>query len=142
MWLPSRPGVEAWPGLIFMDLKSNGCFYKLGVLFVAVCLIRAVLFGVYIRAPDFWNLPSHTYKNSLDPDVVQVLRFESTSHGSNSAVAASLSKRADALSCLAPNSGPSSRVLLMKLLSKDFCSYRLESSCKEAHTATPWYPEG
>ena len=29
----------------------NGCFYVFGVLFVDVLLIRAILFGDYIRAP-------------------------------------------------------------------------------------------
>ena len=34
-----------------------GCFYKVGVLFVGVLIARALLFGVYIRAPGFWKLP-------------------------------------------------------------------------------------
>ena len=35
---------------------SCGCFYKLRVLFVGVLIMRAVLFGLYIGAPDFWKL--------------------------------------------------------------------------------------
>ena len=30
-----------------------GCFFKLGVLFVGVLIIRALLFGVYMGTPDF-----------------------------------------------------------------------------------------
>ena len=35
---------------------SCTCFGKLGLLFVGVLLIRALLFVVSIRAPDFWKL--------------------------------------------------------------------------------------
>ena len=35
----------------------HGCLYKLGVLFVAVFRIRALLFGFYSRARDFCKLP-------------------------------------------------------------------------------------
>ena len=34
----------------------RGCFYRLGVLFVGVLMIRPVAFGVCIQAPDFWKL--------------------------------------------------------------------------------------
>ena len=34
-----------------------GCVYKLRVVFVGVLIIRALLFGVYSRAPGFWKLP-------------------------------------------------------------------------------------
>ena len=34
-----------------------GCFHKLGVLLVGVLIVRALLFGVRIRAPDFGKLP-------------------------------------------------------------------------------------
>ena len=30
---------------------------KLGVLFVGVLIIRALLLGVYVTAPDFWKPP-------------------------------------------------------------------------------------
>ena len=34
------------------------CFYKLGgVLFLGVIIISAVVFGVYIRAPNFLQTP-------------------------------------------------------------------------------------
>ena len=32
-------------------------FFLGGALFVGVLVRRAVLFGVYIKAPDFWKLP-------------------------------------------------------------------------------------
>ena len=35
----------------------HGSFYKLGVLFAAVLIMRALLFWVHIRAPDYWKLP-------------------------------------------------------------------------------------
>ena len=38
----------------------HGCLYNSGVLFVGVLVIRALLFGVCIRAPDFWKLPHTT----------------------------------------------------------------------------------
>ena len=38
-------------GILMYPLK--GCFWKSGVLLVGVPVIRALLFGVYIRAPDF-----------------------------------------------------------------------------------------
>ena len=34
-----------------------GCFHNLGVLVVGVLAKRAPLFGVYVRAPEFWKLP-------------------------------------------------------------------------------------
>ena len=41
-----------------LTIKSEpyGCFYKLGVLFVGVLMMRALLFGVYIRVLDCWKL--------------------------------------------------------------------------------------
>ena len=36
---------------------SFGIFHKLVVLFVGVLMVRALLLGVYIGAPDFWKLP-------------------------------------------------------------------------------------
>ena len=39
-------------------LTRTSCFYKLwGVRFVGVLMMRALLFGVFLRAPDFWKLP-------------------------------------------------------------------------------------
>ena len=35
--------------------RLRGCFYKLGVRFVGV-LVRALLFGAYVKAPEFWKL--------------------------------------------------------------------------------------
>ena len=32
-----------------------GCFYKLGILVVGVLTIRALPFGVYVRALEFWE---------------------------------------------------------------------------------------
>ena len=32
-------------------------FYQLGILLTGVLVVRALLFGVYIKAPDFWKLP-------------------------------------------------------------------------------------
>ena len=34
----------------------NACFYALGFLSVGVVITRAILFGVYIAAPDVWKL--------------------------------------------------------------------------------------
>ena len=31
----------------------HGCFYKLGLLFVGVLAITALLFGLYLKALDF-----------------------------------------------------------------------------------------
>ena len=36
--------------------RSHGCFCKLGILFVGVLIIRALLLLPYIRAPDDWKL--------------------------------------------------------------------------------------
>ena len=33
-----------------------GCFCKGGVFFAGVLTMRRPLFGVYIKAPDYWNL--------------------------------------------------------------------------------------
>ena len=33
--------------------------WRLGGIFLGVLSIRTLLFGVYIRAPDFWNLPKY-----------------------------------------------------------------------------------
>ena len=40
-----------------IDDCRYGCFYKSVVLLVGVLLIRALLLGVYIGAPDFGKLP-------------------------------------------------------------------------------------
>ena len=37
-------------------MHSGACFCKLRVLFVSVLAIRALLFGVYLRAPELWEL--------------------------------------------------------------------------------------
>ena len=39
-----------------------GCFYNLWILFVGVFVTRALLFGVYTGAPEFWKLPYHDIK--------------------------------------------------------------------------------
>ena len=36
---------------------TYGCFYELEDLLVGVLIMRALLFAVYVRAPDFWKLP-------------------------------------------------------------------------------------
>ena len=41
-------------------LEGYGCFYEFGVLFDDALIIRALLFGVYISAPDLGNLPYAT----------------------------------------------------------------------------------
>ena len=33
--------------------RVDGCFYEFGVLCIGILIMRAVLFGVYIGAPDF-----------------------------------------------------------------------------------------
>ena len=33
-------------------------FHKLGLLVVDVLILKALLLGVHIRAPDFWKLPN------------------------------------------------------------------------------------
>ena len=45
------------PAAINFKGSSYGSFYKLGVVFVGVLIIRALLCGVQIGAPDFWKLP-------------------------------------------------------------------------------------
>ena len=40
-----------------LGIGTYGYFYELGVLFVGVLIIRALLFEVYITAPCFWKLP-------------------------------------------------------------------------------------
>ena len=37
------------------DLWVDLAISELGVLFVGVLIRRALVFGVYIRAPDFWK---------------------------------------------------------------------------------------
>ena len=37
-------------------MRTASCFRKLGVLLVGVLLIRALLFGVHLWAPDFCKL--------------------------------------------------------------------------------------
>ena len=41
----------------FPPRESDGCFFKLGVLFVNGLIIRAPLFGVYIRWPRYLETP-------------------------------------------------------------------------------------
>ena len=43
----------AWHAEKRSEYELYGCFYPLGVLFVGVPIVRALLFGVYARAPDF-----------------------------------------------------------------------------------------
>ena len=38
-------------------MVPGGCFYNAGVLFEGVLRVRALLFGVCIRAPDFLEPP-------------------------------------------------------------------------------------
>ena len=38
---------------------ANGCFHKLSVLLVGVFVIRGLLFGIHIRAPDCRKPCSH-----------------------------------------------------------------------------------
>ena len=42
-----------------MSIDTCGCFKKLEVLFLGVLPMRALLFGVHVRAPppDFWKFP-------------------------------------------------------------------------------------
>ena len=51
-----HPGTSGHRGGGF-HLKRYGCFYKLGVPFVGVLITKALLFGVYVRAPDFLETP-------------------------------------------------------------------------------------
>ena len=46
--VPSEPGPFSTP---------YGCFHKSGLPLGGVLVIRALLFGVHIRSPDFWKLP-------------------------------------------------------------------------------------
>ena len=39
------------------DLMIGAHFHQLGVLFVGILITRTLLFGIYIRATDFWQLP-------------------------------------------------------------------------------------
>ena len=52
------------------------CVCKAGVLFVGVLVVRALLFGLHIEAPDFWNLP---YVIDRTPNKRAPLRGESSS---------------------------------------------------------------
>ena len=59
--LPHEGDIEtlAVGGIALLCSRTkSGCFYKLGVHFLGVPIVRALLFGVYIGAPDFWKLPS------------------------------------------------------------------------------------
>ena len=57
----SSPGnIKDWNRAILgLRIKTSayGCFYVLGVLFVGVLVMRALLFWVYIGVPDSWKLP-------------------------------------------------------------------------------------
>ena len=44
--------------------KNYGCFYKLGVLFADVLVIRALLFGVYSLAPTYQKRRSNSLKKA------------------------------------------------------------------------------
>ena len=48
---PKEGGTPAYPK------TPSGCFYKGRVLFVGVLMIRALLFGGCVGAPDVWKLP-------------------------------------------------------------------------------------
>ena len=52
---------------------TQGCFHKLGVLFEGVLIIRSRLFGVCIRAPEFWKLPFPLLGNPPRP-IMKTLR--------------------------------------------------------------------
>ena len=39
-----------------------GCFYELQVFLVGVLVMRAVLLGFFIGAPDFWKLAYMQYR--------------------------------------------------------------------------------
>ena len=41
--------------LASINLDYITCFYGFGVLFVGILIRRALLFGVYRRAPDCWK---------------------------------------------------------------------------------------
>ena len=56
-----------------------GRFHHLGVLFVDVFTIRALLFGVYIRAPDFGNLPCKEHMRVVSK-VIKVPEYEAHTH--------------------------------------------------------------
>ena len=45
--------------------STHGCFHKLGVLFLGVLLIRALLSSIYIRAPDFFGNSHMVYGSEL-----------------------------------------------------------------------------
>ena len=50
-------------------MAPRSCIYTLGVHVVGVRVIRAPLFGVYIRASDFFKLTSSSTCPTLDPMV-------------------------------------------------------------------------
>ena len=45
---------------IAKNRRSLGCVCQLGLLFVGLLVLRALLFGVYIRVPDFWQIPAYS----------------------------------------------------------------------------------
>ena len=52
----SDPNICVVSGSLTVQVPGFGCFYKLGVPFVGVLVIRALLFGIYAGAPSFWKL--------------------------------------------------------------------------------------
>ena len=54
------------------ELPANGCFHRLGVLFV----LRALVFRIYIKPPDCWKLPNWEAEAS---EILEVPRAESCS---------------------------------------------------------------
>ena len=50
-------GNSAEPVSLGLIDGGNCCVHKLGVFFLGILVIRALLFEVYIGAPDIWKLP-------------------------------------------------------------------------------------
>ena len=66
--LPARPGpsTSTVRTLAFNMVKQlYGCLHKLWLLDAGVLIIRALQFGVYIKAPDFGNCHVVWAKSSL-----------------------------------------------------------------------------
>ena len=57
-----------------------GCFCRLRVLAVGVLIIRDLLFGVYLRAPEFWKLPSSLTAFRSHCTLKRVYRVQARAH--------------------------------------------------------------
>ena len=49
------------------EARRFGSFCKMGVRFLGILMVKALFWGVYKGAPDFWKLPfGHWTQNALE----------------------------------------------------------------------------